>query len=323
MTTVAVTGATGFLGQALVRALAERGANIVALARPTSKRAPLEELAVRWVEGDVRDPGSLTALTQDAEWLIHAAGMLGRAGVAEREYHALHVDGTRNVLEAAGHCSRILYISSPGVLGPIEGPPADETAAPAPSNAYERSKAEAEQLVESYGDHGLPVIIARPEFVYGPGDTHVLGLFRAVAQRRFFHIAGGRYHCHPTFVDDAVDGMMRCLYDGSPGEIYHLMGPQPVTFRELAESIAVALDVPAPWLSLPRSIAWLGAVALEAAGKVTGRPALLSRNGVAFFSEDRRFSWAKAERMLDYTPQYDLQSGIALAVRWYRNQGML
>ena len=323
MTTVAVTGATGFLGQALIRTLLTRGETIVALARPASDRQPLSDLDIRWVEGDVGDLASLKELVREAQWLVHAAGMLGRAGVSERTYQALHVDGTRNVLEAAGHCRRILYISSPGVLGPISGPPADETTPLAPSNAYERSKAEAEKLVQGYAARGLPVVISRPEFVYGPGDQHVLGLFRAVKQGRFFYISGGRHSCHPTFIEDAVDGMVRCLYEGVPGETYHVAGPRPVTFRELGETMAKELDVPVPRWSLPRPVAWLGALALETAGRVSGRPAPLSRSGVAFFSEDRRFSWQKAKRMLGYEPQFDLAQGIGLTVDWYRQEGLL
>lgn len=323
MRKVAVTGATGFLGQAVIRSLIDRGAEVIALARPNSNRRPLADLAIQWVEGDVLDPESLLQLTGDAEWLVHAAGMLGQGGVPERRYHELHVTGTRNVLEAAGHCSRILVISSPGVLGPITGAAADELAPRAPSNAYERSKAAAEGVALDCASRGAAVVIGRPEFVYGPGDHHVLGLFRAVQQGRFFYIAGGRHRCHPTFIDDAVDGLLRCLFDGELGEIYHIAGPRPVTFRELGETMADALGVGRPRLSVPRAAAWLGALALEGAGKVTGKTPPLSRSGVAFFSEDRQFSWAKAANSLGYRPQVDLWTGVGLTVSWYREQGLL
>jgi len=324
MTTVAVTGSTGFLGSALVRNLAAQGFDIVALARASADRRPLSDLNITWVEGDVTEPDSLSGFAEGADWLVHAAGMLGQAGVPEHVYQRLHVDGTRNVLKVAGHCQRILLVSSPGVLGPIkEGPAADEKRALAPSNPYERSKADAEKVALAFAREGLPIIIGRPEFVYGPGDRHVLGLFRAVQQGRFFYVSGGTNSCHPTFIDDAVDGLLRGLGDGSPGEIYHIAGPRPVTFRELAETMARALGVAAPRYSLPRPVALAGALMLETAAKSVGKTAPLSRNGVAFFSEDRRFSYQKAETELGYRPQVGLQEGMELTVKWYKRHGLL
>jgi dihydroflavonol-4-reductase len=324
-TVVAITGATGFVGSALAHACLARGLEVVALARPSASLRRLAEAGVTWLDAGVTRPETLCGVLNGVDWLIHAAGKLGQAGVPEAHYHQLHVEGTRHVLNeaAAAGVARILYVSSPGVLGPIDGSPADETAPPAPSNAYERSKAAAEQVACRLAAEGLPVVIARPEFLYGPGDTHVLGLFRAVQRGLFFYAGNGRNSCHPTYVDDAVAGLMACLERGRPGQIYHLAGPRPVTFRELAETIAAALQVRPPWLRLPRPLAWWGAAALELAGKVTGRTPPLSRDGVAFFSENRRFSWQKAQSELGYSPHVDLAEGVTRTVAWYREQGLL
>jgi nucleoside-diphosphate-sugar epimerase len=323
---VLITGATGFLGGALARALAREGAEIHALARPTADRSALHGVAVTWHEGDVIVPETLSGVMAGVAWIVHAAGRLGQAGVPEGVYHRLHVDGTRNVMAAAlatGSQSRVLYVSSPGVLGPITGSPAAEEAPFAPSNPYERSKAAAERVALEFAARGLPVLICRPEFVYGPGDRHVLGLFQAVRRGQFFYIDGGRHLCHPTFVADAVAGMLLCLRCGRSGEIYHLAGPRPATFRELGETIATALGVRPPWVSLPRWSAMLGASGFEVLGRLSGRRPPLSRTGVAFFSEDRLYSWQKAHEELGYTPEYDLATGVAHAVAWYRQQGWL
>jgi nucleoside-diphosphate-sugar epimerase len=178
-------------------------------------------------------------------------------------------------------------------------------------------------MVSVYAATGTPVLIARPEFIYGPGDTHVLGLFKAIQKGRFFFIGNGLNMCHPTFIDDAVDGMLRCLEQGKPGEIYHITGPRPVTFHELAATIADILNVPTPHTRIPRSLAMIGATSFEILSKITRKSPPLSRTGVAFFSEDRRFSWAKAERELNYRPQYDLQEGIETTIAWYRQEGYL
>jgi nucleoside-diphosphate-sugar epimerase len=321
-----VTGATGFVGSSLVKELVDIGAEVYALARPSSSPDRLLDTPLTWTIADVTQRPTLHGLFDDIDFVIHAAGMLGQAGILEKEYMRLHVDGTRNVLDeivATDPVPRVLYVSSPGVLGPIAGIPADEKAVLAPSNAYERSKAMAEKLVGVYAAAGLPVVIARPEFIYGPGDKHVLGLFQAIQQGRFFFVGNGQNSCHPTYISDAVDGLLRCLERGKPGEIYHITGPRPVTFHELATTIARILDVPPPQLQVPRTLAMIGATALEGLGKVTRKRPPLSRSGVAFFSEDRRFSWEKAERELAYRPQVDLEKGLAATIQWYRQEGYL
>jgi nucleoside-diphosphate-sugar epimerase len=323
MTTVAITGATGFVGSSLAKALAAQDFDIIALARPTSNRRALSDLNVTWIEGDVTDPYSIKGILNNADWLVHAAGILGRPGIPEKYYHLVHVEGTRNILNEASHCSRILIISSPGVLGPINGPPAGELTQMAPSNAYERSKAAAEKVALNFSEQHETVIITRPEFIYGPGDTHVLGLFRAVQKGMFFYVDDGNFICHPTFIDDAVDGMLLCLLRGIPGEIYHIAGPSSVTFRELGNTIADALDVRRPWLAMPRWLALAGATAFESAANLVGKQAPLSRSGVAFFSENRRFSWEKANEALGYQPNFDLRTGVQQTVNWYQVQGLL
>jgi dihydroflavonol-4-reductase len=117
--------------------------------------------------------------------------------------------------------------------------------------------------------------------------------------------------------------MLLCLERGKIGEIYHITGPRPVTFRELAETIANVLKVPPPRLSIPRNIAVAGATLFEVVAKAVRVNPPLSRTGAAFFSEDRRFSWAKAQQELGYTPQFDIQRGIENAVDWYRQNGLL
>ncbi|VAW30950.1 UDP-glucose 4-epimerase [hydrothermal vent metagenome] len=326
---VAVTGATGFVGGALVRALLAEGHEVIALKRPSSSHTILQNqpqnLPITWVVGDITDRDSLRGLFDGVDWLIHAAGMLGQVGMPESNYFSLHEEGTDHVLAEAKQAGvqRILYVSSPGVLGPISGAPATEDAPFAPSNIYERSKAAAERVALTYAHDGLPLVIARPEFIYGPHDLHVLGLFKAVRDGRFFTINGGQNSCHPTYIDDAVAGMLLALQKGKPGEIYHITGPKPITFRKLGETIAAALTVPPPKINLPHWFAFLGASGLEFMGKLLNKQPSLSRSGVAFFSEDRRFSWQKAKEELGYSPQYSLQRGVAKTVAWYRENNLL
>jgi nucleoside-diphosphate-sugar epimerase len=331
-----ITGATGFVGGAIARRLVEEGLDVHVLARPTADLGRLAERPVTRISGDITEPATLTHAFDGTDWVIHAAGMLGRAGVAEETYVRVNAEGTRNVLaavteaQAAGRMPadlRVLHVGSAGVLGPLRrGDRAtvfDETMPPVPSNPYERSKTLAENYAREFALSGLPVIIARPEFGYGPGDTHVLGLFQAIQRGVFFYIGGGRNTCHPTYADDMVDGLALCLWQGRPGEVYQIAGPRPVTFRELAETIARELGVAKPWVRVPRPLALAGAAALETAGNLMNRTMPLSRTAVAFFSESRRFSTTKARRELGYEPQVDLAEGVARTVAWYRTEGLL
>ncbi|MFO7662041.1 MAG: NAD-dependent epimerase/dehydratase family protein [Chloroflexota bacterium] len=331
-----ITGATGFVGGAIARRLAGEGIDVQVLIRPTTDLGRLSSYAVTRQAGDITDPATLTYAFDGADWVIHAAGMLGQAGVAEETYIQVNAEGTRNVLAAVAEARdagrtpenlRVLHVGSAGVLGPLRRGDQetlfDETMPTAPSNAYERSKTLAENYAREFALSGLPVIIARPEFGYGPSDTHVLGLFQAIQRGVFFYIGGGQNTCHPTYVDDMVDGLELCLRQGRPGETYQITGPRPVTFRGLAETIARELGVRPPWLRIPRPLALAGVAGLEAAGNLMGRTMPLSRTAVAFFSESRRFSYVKAHRELDYTPQVDLEAGVARTVDWYRAEGML
>ncbi len=321
-----VTGATGFVGSAMAKALLNLGAEVLALSRTSNAPAQLKSLPITWVVADITEPRTLSGHFANADYVIHAAGKLGKAGTTEDEYMRLHVDGTKNLLNELSKSNpkpKTLYISSPGVLGPITGEAANEETPLAPSNPYERSKAVAEDLVKGFAANGFPVVIGRPEFIYGPGDMHVLGLFRAIQKGHFFYIGGGQNTCHPTFIDDATDGLLRCLKHGQVGEVYHITGPRPVTFREFSETIACALNVSPPRFNIPRSLAMVGASGLEILGRFAGKSPPLSRTGVAFFSEDRRFSWSKAQRELDYQPQYSLQAGVEITINWYQRNGYL
>src|SRR5262249_50519354 len=160
-------------------------------------------------------------------------------------------------------------------------------------------------------------------FVYGPGDQHVLGLFRMIARGRFFYISGGDAVCHPTYIDDAVTGILAALDRGTPGRTYHIAGPRPVTIRELAETIAGALGAPVPTLHVPAAVGRLGIRAARPLYRLMRRPLPLDETGVDFFTCDRHFSWRRAERELGWAPQVPLDQGACKAAAWYRQRGLI
>jgi nucleoside-diphosphate-sugar epimerase len=314
---ILITGGTGFIGNALAHALADQGAEVHVIARRVTRTACTHSSVV-YHTTDVTDPGSLAPATDGFTHIIHAAGLLGRPGIPAQTYWAINVSGTRNVMSAAlraGGNVRVLHVSTTGVLGPAKQE-LYENSPCRPKNVYESSKAAAENIVREFVARGLPVVIARPALVYGPGDQHVLKLFQAIKNCRFVHINAGRHFCQPTFIADTVAGLLLCLQKGQAGETFHIAGPT-VTFREFVASTAAEVGVRVPRLSIPRSLALCAAQIFEVAARATGRIPTITRAAVRFFSEDRVVSCSKAQRELGYAPRYDLATGIAETIRWY------
>ncbi len=323
---VMITGITGFVGSAIARVLAKRDVQLFGLIRPSSDLSRLANLNVTCIESDVLLPSSLYGVFDWVDVVIHAAGRKPAFGVPELAYHQLHVDGTNHVLaeiEKLDDPPKVLYISSLDVLGPSLNSPLNETAEFNPTSAYARSKASAESLVQIYAQNGLPVTIVRPGFIYGPHDKHYLRLFQSVQHGRFLTINGGYQMCQPTYIDDAVEGMIRCLQNGRVGEIYHIVGPQTVTFRELGNWIAHVLHVKKPSLNLSRPMATLCATGLEFFASILKRNPTLTRADVAYFSENHQYSGGKSHDQLGFSPSVDLQTGLTKTVQWYQEKGLL
>jgi len=325
---IVVTGASGFIGGAVARALAGRGEKVRALVRSTSDTRELSDAGIELARGDVVTPLGLEGAFAGAKLVVHAAGMLGRAGAQDPEYDLIHVRGTMNVLFAAraARVPRLIHVSSPGLLGPIPrlAPDADEGTPPNPTNAYERSKARAEAAIaDDAARNGPLAIVVRPEFVYGPTDHHVLRLVRTIKQRHFFYIGGGEALCHPTYIDDAVAGLIAAADRGVPGRIYHIAGPRPVSIRELARSFAQACGVSAPFVSLPEKPLRLAISLLEPIASRAHVTLPLGTSGIDFFTFDRHFSSVRARTELDFQPGVDILEGATRTVRWYESEGLL
>jgi dihydroflavonol-4-reductase len=324
---VLVTGATGFLGGALVRAFTDRGTKVTVLVRkPDAVKKQLYP-GVTFLEGDIARAESLPAFPMDIDCVIHAAGMLGHFRGKESVYRLVNTAGTANVLNSteAANIKRFLFVSSAGVLGPIKKPPADENWPLAPSNGYERSKAAAERLVKGFYNEGrLRTVTMRPEFIYGPSDLHTLGFFRAIRDRKFFLIGSGETLLHPTYIDDAVQGILGALeHDAFAGSEFLLAGPKPVSVRELMEVTAGALGVEPREFRVPRSISILGAAFFECIGRITSRDVPLTFSRVRFFTENRAFRTDRAASILGYIPRLSIEDGIGRTIEWYRRHNLL
>jgi nucleoside-diphosphate-sugar epimerase len=171
----------------------------------------------------------------------------------------------------------------------------------------------------------VPFTIIRPEFVYGPGDMHVLGLFRAVRDKRFVILGSGETLLHPTYIDDLIRGICLCVgNEKAMGETFLMTGPTPLSVRMITEALSEELGVSLPAIRVPLGIANLAAVVFElAAGVTRGANPLLTRSRVKFFTENRAFAFRKAREELGYVPTTDFREGVRRAIDWYRKNGFL
>jgi nucleoside-diphosphate-sugar epimerase len=318
-----VTGASGFIGAHLVRRLTAGGWKVRAL----DLAAPLSPApGVEIVRGDIRDPGPWKKGLSGTDVLFHLAAALGASRLSGEAFLEINAGGTESVLGAAREAGvgKTICAGSAGVIGAVKpGVVADESTPPNPQNAYDLSKLEAERIALDFARRGMEVFVARPGWVYGPGDRRTFKVIKAINDRRFALVAPDRGRQTPVFIGDLIEGLLLTAEKGRRGEIYHLAGDEVLTIRRMARIIAEACGVPMPRLRLPVLPARLAAWALEKAFAPFRKEAPLNRSRLAFFLDPKALSNEKARRELGFRPEVDFRTGTARAVAWYREQGWL
>ncbi len=322
-TTILVTGATGFIGSRLVRELLLHGHDVRTLIR--KKDDGLPEGAQRFV-GDITDPASLAGIAEGVTTVVHCAGLLGKWRTGYSQLHRVNVQGSINLLEqfAASSLERFIHISAAGVTGPLPAGEADETSPCHPRTPYEKAKLDAEkQVVGRAAQLGIDTLVVRPTFTYGAGDRHKLPLFRAIKKGRMIFLNRGESVNTPVYVDDLVAGILLAMQHGKRGETYIIGGQRLVTKKELINTIADALGVGRPRISVPRSMAALGAAVVEALGKTFNFEPVLTRGKVMMMADNFGYSIKKARQELHYQPLVDLRQGVRMTVDHYMARGWL
>jgi nucleoside-diphosphate-sugar epimerase len=325
---VLVTGATGFTGGHLARALALRGYAVRALVRPPVR--PVEAVAGTTIEavmGDLRDRAALEKAVEGVEVVYHVAAIYRQAGVTREVYRAVNATAAGQIVEAAAAAGvrRVVHCSTVGVHGDIEHPPADEDAPLRPGDVYQETKLEGEVLARETGARlGIEVAVARPSGIYGPGDRRLLKLFSGIARRRWVTLGRGKIYYHLTYIDDLVEGLRGCgEHPAAAGRTYILAGGEVTTLNDLVALVAGVLEVPTPKIHLPVWPFWIAGAACEAACVPFGLEPPLYRRRVDFFTKSRAFDTSRARREIGYEPQVGLRDGIRRTVEWYRAHGWL
>lgn len=326
--TVLVTGATGFTGRVLVRRLAKEGHRIHAIARPSSTLGDLADLPITWFRGDVYDPRTVEEAAEGVQVIFHIATLFRDGGADEDEHRRVHVDSTRLLAEAARRqpgFRRFVHVSTVGVHGHIEHPPADETAPFRPGDEYQRTKAEAEDWLRTWAPaHHLSYTVIRPAAIYGPEDQRLLKLFRMALKRRFILVGNGKCLYHLIHVEDLVELMLRAAASArAEGEAYICGNPEPIPLLEIGREVADTLDHPFKPLRISAAPVFGLAAVCEALCKPFGWTPPLYRRRVAFFTKDRSFDTRKVRDHLDWEPSRGNEQGLRETARAYRHAGWL
>ena len=325
---VLVTGATGFTGGHLARALAARGDEVSALVRTEGPAASaLVHAGITLVTGDLRDPQALAAATGGADVVYHIAAIYRQAGLGADVYRAVNARAVRDVIEAAarGGVRRVVHCSTVGVHGDVEHPPANEDAPLKPGDVYQQTKLQGEELAREAGARlGIEVTIVRPTGIYGPGDRRLLKLFRGVARRRWVTLGRGEIYYHLTFIDDLVDGFRLCgTHPAAANRTYILAGGEVTTLNGLVAVVADVAGVPVPARHLPVWPFWTAGALCEAVCAPFGVEPPIFRRRVDFFTKSRALDITRARTELGYAPRVGLREGIRRTLDWYRTEGWL
>ncbi len=329
MTTL-VTGATGFVGAAVVRRLLARGETVRVLTRPASDRSNIDDLPVEIALGDLLAPDSLPAALSGCRSLYHVAADYRLWAPKPEAMYQANVEGSRNLIRhamAAG-VERIVYTSSVAVLGrTADGRPADEETPVTIDDMighYKRSKFLAEEAVRSLiADEDAPVTIVNPSTPIGPRDIKPTPTGRmiveAAAGRMPAYVDTGLNIVH---VDDVAEGHLLAHDRGRIGERY-VLGGQDMTLAEILRAIAEIVGRPPPKVRLPHNLILPIAVLAESWARLfkTGEP-FVTIDGIRMAKKRMFFSSAKAKAALGYSHRPP-QDALRDAVAWFEGNGYL
>lgn len=319
-----VTGATGFVGAAVVRALLKTGVDVRVLARRDSDFSNLQQFKIDGAYGDLRDKESLRKALAGCGQLYHVAAHYALWARNPAIFYDVNVTGTKNLLEAARDVGteRIVYCSTIGAIGlpPGGGLGTEETPVSLEQMAghYKRSKYLAEQEVLKLAKQGLPVVIVNPSAPVGEGDVKPTPTGQMIVEfmkgRMPAYIETGM---NIVDVDDVAAGHLLAMEKGRIGERY-ILGTKNLMLREVFEILSRLTGVKMPSVKLPRELVLPLAYLNLAFSWVTGIPPRIPLEGVKMAKYKMHYDCSKAIRELGI-PQTPPEVALEKAVRWFRD----
>jgi ornithine--oxo-acid transaminase len=327
---VVITGAAGFIGSAVVRAVQAKGAQIVALIEPGAEARNLRGIPdIERVSVDIRDARAVRAAFEGARYAFHLAAVYRFWAKDARVFHDVNVGGTLNVIDAvrAAGCERLVYTSTVGVLGLSKakhGLPADETSYADIAQLYghyKRTKFAAEHEVLRAAAEGLDVSIALPTFPLGPGDVAPTPTGKVVLDflngRMPAFVDTAMNVCH---VDDLARGHVAALEHGLTGRSY-ILGGENLTMREILQALADCCGLPMPRLAVPRPLVVTAGVASSLVeGRLLRREPRVPLEGARMATTRMIFNDDRARAEIGHKSR-PARLAIEDSARWFTDNG--
>ena len=335
---ILVTGASGFIGSFIVEEALKRGMETWAAMRGTSSKQYLNHPDIHFIELNLDSQKQMEERLrgQQFDYVVHAAGVTKCLNT--QDFYRINCEGTKNLvraLQAVGMpLKRFVYISSLSVYGaireqqPYEAIREDDT--PCPNTAYGKSKLEAERWLDEHfsplNNHKpLPYVILRPTGVYGPRERDYFLMAKSIKQHSDFAVGYRQQDITFVYVQDVVQAVFLACEKGQTGRKYFLSDGQ--VYQSTTFSDLIRRELGNPWwirVTAPiwvlRVVTWLG----DKWGHLTGKISALNNDKYHILRQRNwRCDIEPAIRELGYHPEYTLERGVPLTIKWYKENGWL
>lgn len=322
-----VTGATGFVGGALIRLLLAEGHEVTALVRKGADTRQLDGLKVNQFEGDLSDPQRLTLAMKGCTWVFHVAALYAFWGYSWQDFLQSNVEGTRNVMTAAQQSgvSKVVHTSSIAVFSPPQT--GDTCNEKSPSRLedlvgfYKRSKLLGEQIALEFAAGGLPLVVVNPSAPIGQADWKPTATGKVIVD-----FLNGRMPAYVQSnqnmvdVDDVAAGHILAAKKGKIGQRY-ILGGENMTLKQFLDTIAEVACLPPVKTKIPYSIALVWSYIDIALSKlIKGYKPAATPDAVRIGKLHSFFDSSKAKKELGYSPG-PVRNAVRKAVDWYRANG--
>ncbi|HED36614.1 MAG TPA: NAD(P)-dependent oxidoreductase [Gammaproteobacteria bacterium] len=318
-----VTGATGFVGQHLVKKLASEGWDVLALGRKLDTGNQLVCKTVKFKAVDIVDYVALNNSFESANVVFHVAALSSVWGEFT-DFQRANVDGTENILRCCENYAvkRFIYVSSSSVYFDFKDRLNISEAHKLPDkfvNAYAKSKYLGEQMAMSYLEKGIESVVIRPRGIIGEGDQSIMPRIIRLAEKGVFPLMkSGNTLVDITYVGNVVEALMKCATsENIAGEYFNISNNQPMQVKQLLDRVFQALEMQVRYRKVSHRVVDAIALCLETFAKISnGGEPLITRYSAGLLACSQTLDISHARKLLAYDPVYTLEEGIDRYVQW-------